>query len=169
MTIQNLSGIHGKMETDKALRGGLQVNVFIKHEPMPWTPPLSSFLTQSFCCFPWHGCSPTTDLWPASIQHYLPLPTWASLSLNLPSAVFPPFIPCFSMLQWRLSSIFVTWLIDLFADDLLDRGRKRGMMKCCFQELLTDNPKISISAFLKKLSGKHIQFAENTFYKNKYH
>ena len=33
MTIQNLSGIHGKMETDKALRG--EVNVFIKHEPMP--------------------------------------------------------------------------------------------------------------------------------------
>ena len=121
MTIQNLSGIHGKMETDKALRG--EVNVFIKTWTHALNPLLSSFLAQSFCCFPWHGLSPATDLWPASIQHYLPLPTWASISLNLSSAVFPPFIPCFSMLQWRLSSIFVTWLIYLFADDLTEEGK----------------------------------------------
>lgn len=114
-------------------------------------PLLSSFLTQSFCSFPWHRLSPATDLWPASIQHYLPLPTWASLSLNLSSAELPPFIPCFSMFQCRLSSIFVTWLIVCW---WLDRGRKRGMMKCCLQELLTDNSKISISVFFFKTIRK---------------
>lgn len=91
------------------------------------------------------------------------------LSLNLSSAELPPLIPCFFYVPMQ-TKFHLCYVINLLVCWWFDRGRKRGMMKCCFQELLTDNLKISISVvFFFKPSGKHIQFAENTFYKNQHH
>lgn len=66
------------------------------------------------------------------------------LSLNLSSAELPPLIPCFFYVPMQ-TKFHLCYVINLLVCWWFDRGRKRGMMKCCFQELLTDNLKISIS------------------------
>lgn len=55
----------------------------------------------------------------------------------------------------------INWLVCWWL--MTEEGK--GNDEMLLSGTVTDNLKISISAFLKKLSGKHIQFAENTFYK----
>ena len=86
--------------------------------------------------------------WPMTCKHSA-LPATAHVGIYFFELVICCISSIYSMFFYVTmeTKFHLCYVINLLVCWWLDRGRKRGMMKCCFQELLTDNPKINISVF----------------------